>query len=139
MLIWLYTIYITISLIEAQSSDTGEIMFATLKDKGLAAIARPALNNILQSRLKGTAAMLDLKVDSKNRRISCTIELAGESSPITVTLIQYELVEEAGGSFLRFDKIETSREWLTVLAGTALSSHRLPIPPRYVGLVKLTL
>lgn len=114
-------------------------MFTSLKDKGLATVVRPVLNGALRSRLKGAAVMLDLDIDSQNKRITCSVGLAGETEPIKVTVHEYEIVNEDGDAYLRFGGIETSREWMTVLVQTIMPSRRISIPPRYAGLIKLAL
>jgi hypothetical protein len=84
-------------------------------------------------KIKRYGSMVELKLDTKNKTMFCSLQLAGESSPVEIRVHQYELLEQGPTGFvLRLDgkKVETSREWFTRIIQDHLGERDLPIPEK---------
>jgi len=74
--------------------------------------------------------MTSFHIDPKNKKITVSLELRGEQSPIDAE-VGYDLQENSGNLNIRITEIKTSREWLTELANEALKRfpNGFEIPP----------
>jgi len=96
----------------------------SIKDKLLQAVLRSFFN----FQFKHYGRMTNLTIDSKNRTFQIELDLKGETSPIKISINQYEFAEEGGETFICLGKIEASREWVTVLANELLDpATRIPL------------
>ena len=82
----------------------------------------------LQQKLKRFGTMTSLHIDSKQKTIRLELELKGESTPITVEVDGYELVQQNDETFLRLKNVSTSREWMTVLMREFLPGQQFKVP-----------
>jgi hypothetical protein len=97
---------------------------------------RPAKNKLaeisaliwFQLTLKQYGKMTSLQIDSKNKTIRAELKLKGESAPIHVNILRYELFEENDKTYLQVGEIQTSREWMNVLLREYLTKGRLEVP-----------
>ena len=90
-------------------------------------------------KLKRYGSMVEFKLDTKNKTVFCSLQLAGESSPVEIRVHQYELLEQGPTGFVvRLDgkKVETSREWLTRIIQDHLGERDLPIPEKIGWIAK---
>jgi hypothetical protein len=71
--------------------------------------------------------MKNLEIDSKQKTFLVKLELAGESEPLTVTG-SYRLISEGGKTMLAPADIQTSKEWLTILAGELVKGRTFEVP-----------
>lgn len=110
---------------------------STKKDAALSALLRPAVRYFC----KEYGDMLDLSVNSKDKTMRVELLLKGETTPITVTVDNYELVTENGATALRLQGLSVSREWLDALVKTLLpADHRIALPNETAAaLLKLAL
>ena len=69
----------------------------------------------IQNATTAIKDMTNLEIDSKQKTFSVKLELAGESQPLTVTG-NYRLNSENGKTSFAPADIQTSKEWLTILA-----------------------
>jgi hypothetical protein len=105
------------------------------KDQAIAA----ALKLWLNDKIKRYGSMVELKLDTKNKTVFCSLHLAGESSPVEIRIHQYELLEQGPTGFVvRLDgkKVETSREWLTRVIQEHLGERDLPVPQKLGWIAK---
>jgi hypothetical protein len=105
------------------------------KDRTTAAAIKLWLND----KIKRYGLMLELKLDTKNKTVFCSLQLRGESSPVEIRVQQYELLEQGPTGFVvRLDgkKVETSREWLTRMIQDHLGERDLPIPEKLGWIAK---
>ena len=88
------------------------------------------LRAYLNHEFKRLGHMTNLSIDSANKSLSLTADLAGEKEPITVQM-RYHLEEQDGRLYLTPQDVQCSREWLTVLAEQMLKSQhlRVEVPP----------
>ena len=73
--------------------------------------------------------MTNLQIDSKNKTITGELDLKGESTPLKINCLHYQLVEEGGETFFEITKVDTSREWINVLCDEHLKHRRFKLPP----------
>ena len=71
--------------------------------------------------------MKNLEIDSKQKTFSLKLELAGESEPLTVTG-NYRLILEDGKTAFAPADIQTSKEWLTILAAEFVKGRTFEVP-----------
>ncbi len=72
--------------------------------------------------------MLNLSIDSEKNTVRVEALLAGETETVLFHLHGYRLEEEGDETFLAFDSITSSREWMTKAAQALLTDNRLPLP-----------
>lgn len=73
--------------------------------------------------------MTNLQIDSKNKTITCELDLKGEPAPLKINCLNYQLVKEEGETFFEITKVDTSREWINVLCDEYLKHRRFKLPP----------
>ena len=72
--------------------------------------------------------MTTLQIDSTNKKASFDLELKGETQPVRITINQYKLTSEGGKTLIEVTDIDTSREWLTVLARQFMNGKKFEVP-----------
>jgi|SRR5882724_2186037 len=75
-----------------------------------------------------------LQIDSASHRITLDLELKGDSQPLHVVISRYELTNSEGKSLLEIKELNTSREWINVLAQAFLKGKKFEVP-RFAGAV----
>ena len=110
-------------------------MIRHLKDKTLAQGLALALNK----RIEKYGRILDLRLDSRNKRLELELLLNGEAEPLQVRIENYEIREEAGCWYLRAKELKASREWIDTLAREYLSERPLEIPEHYARMLKMVI
>jgi hypothetical protein len=99
--------------------------FSNAKDRMLEGVALSYLNgNIIGPYGRATS----LRLDSDARNIQIELELKGETAPVHIEVIGYELTQEGEKYYASAKEIRTSREWLTAVAKDRLSNRRHEIP-----------
>jgi hypothetical protein len=72
--------------------------------------------------------MTKLEIDSKQKTFSVKLELAGETEPLAITG-DYQIVSDNGKTFFATGgDIQTSKEWLTILAAEFLKGKKIEVP-----------
>lgn len=107
----------------------------SITDQPFALIARWWLN----PKLKKIGCMTKLSIDSARKTVTVELDLKGEVAPITVTIENYRLIAEQGGTFLEVGTVTTSREWLTALCVDYLNQQRFNLTELGVPRVVTTL
>jgi len=92
-----------------------------------AALEQAALH-FLKARMEGWGKIQRLRIDSQQKLIAVEFELNGEREPIRAALRNYRLVDEHGKTYLKGGEVETSREWLTVLAARWFEHQGVEVP-----------
>ena len=100
-------------------------MFSQIKDRATGPLAGLYFNVLL----KQYGTMTNLQIDSKNKTITCELDLKGEPTPLKINGLNYQLVEEGGETFFEITKVDTSREWINVLCDEYLKHRRFKLPP----------
>ena len=93
------------------------------------AVSRLLLKAFINHKIKRFGKMTNLQIDAATKRIELTADLAGETEPLVIRA-NYEIQSSENGLVISPSNIETSREWMTVLANEFLQSQpvRVPIP-----------
>ncbi len=99
-------------------------MFRKLKDQALSWGAERAI----RSQMAAYGQLLSFQIDSGSKRIDFAVVLKGESEPIFGSILDYELINHGPKLLLGFSRIETTREWITVLLETLLPTRTIPLP-----------
>ena len=98
--------------------------FTSLKEKALQAAAKAFINR----QIEKFGVLTRLEIDSRKRSLRGELELRGEPSPITIQVGSYALSEADGASYITFQDIQSSREWITALLSQYLAGQKLPVP-----------
>jgi hypothetical protein len=106
--------------------------FSDAKDRMLESVALPMLNN---AWLKPFGHATSLKLNSANKTAEIVLELKGEQTPLTIHVQDYEVLREAGDTFIVVKAVSTSREWMTAMAREYVVGRRLAIPPEAAGMM----
>lgn len=87
------------------------------------------IRTYLNHEFKRIGHMTSLIIDSANKSLALTADLAGEKEPLDVRM-RYRIEEEEGRLYFIPQDVDCSREWLTVLADQMLKSQpvRVEIP-----------
>lgn len=109
--------------------------FTHAKDAG----ASIAIEHLLARQLEPYGELKLLKLNSRDRSIHLEVLLKGESQPLSVEVLEYELVTTADQDFLIIRRVVASREWVTALLHNFLVNHRHPIPHQHSKLVRVVL
>jgi hypothetical protein len=90
--------------------------------------------------MKDFGHLTDLRVNTREKSGSAVMMLAGETTPIEVTVGKYELVNHDHKVTLQLRDVSCSREWMDQLAGKMESQMNFDLPPalasaaRFAGL-----
>ena len=102
------------------------------KDKALS----KAILTILNKKLKKFGTISELTLDTKSKKIALKIGLKGELEPLLVTVNRYEIKEIEERHYLIAHDVDTSREWINLLANEYLYSEKFEIPQKYLKMIK---
>ena len=109
-------------------------MLKGLKDKTVSKTLMVALNNFL---IKDYGKVLDLSINSKDKSVELTLDLDGESQPLNVKIVKYEVLEKSGESFIKINEIETSREWINRVASSYINGKKFKVPAEFVKILNM--
>jgi len=107
-----------------------------MKDK---AVSR-GVTSWLNKQMADYGKIVSFKLDSFAKRVELEALLNGEKEPVKVWVEKYAVVQKGVDVFVRFERIETSREWLnTLLRGIVLPKYApanmVQIPAEYAWLI----
>lgn len=102
-------------------------MIGRLKDKTLSQGILYAINRKIGRFGKVTTLCLD----TEKKRMELELELKGERERLRIVVRDYTVGYEEGRYLLRAGSIESSKEWLEILAREYLLSRPIEIPSRY--------
>ncbi len=81
--------------------------------------------------------MLNLNLDSKNKKINLEAMLIGENEPITINIGEYKIIQENNKFYIQIDDISTSKAWLNVVVTETLNGQKLELPGKIAKLLKV--
>lgn len=99
-------------------------MFSGIKDS----LASTAAKSLLASRLERYGKLADLRIHSREKRISAELLLEGEEIPVTIEIGHYRITGTSGSHTLVVETATASRPWLQNLLEDLLVGKPLPIP-----------
>lgn len=101
------------------------------------------ISKILSTKIQDYGEIVNLSIDSKRKKIMVEVLLKGENDTIQLKIDQYSLLDFGKKTYVTFDEVVTSREWLNVLIKEHLPQFlpekKIEIPPDYAKWVKLIL
>ncbi|HEX8371839.1 MAG TPA: hypothetical protein VF585_03595 [Chthoniobacterales bacterium] len=106
----------------------------SLKDTALSATVR----QVLASKIEAYGKIEQFKIDTKTRIIDVAIRLEGETSPVQVTLKNYEIAEKNGVTQVSAPSgaFTASRPWLGKVLNAELAGRVFVIPEKYAKYAK---
>jgi hypothetical protein len=110
-------------------------LFVHGKDLGTSALLEHAVNKPMAPYGK----IMDISLNSREKKITLQVLLKGESEVTSLTVEEYDLVEESDQTFLIVKKAIVSKEWLNVLVQEFLIGKKFPLPSKYARIIKLAL
>lgn len=87
-----------------------------------------ALTAYGRNHLKDISHMFNLSVDSRAKVIRIEVLLAGEREPVLVEVHGYGFCREDAATYLTFERLAVSREWMGRVLDGALASRRIRLP-----------
>jgi hypothetical protein len=111
-------------------------VFSKAKDRVLEQMALTYLNG---GPLEPYGKATRLRVNSTDKSIQIEVELKGETTPVQVELIDYDIRKQGERYLASVKEIRTSREWLTTLAQTRFCNQRIELPDQVGRLLFVTL
>ena len=98
-------------------------MFSAMRDKAI----EMAVQQQIQQKTKAIKGVKCLAIDAQQKTFSLKLELAGEPEPLAVTG-SYELIMNDGKTTFAPANLQTSKEWLTILAEELLTGRSFEVP-----------
>jgi hypothetical protein len=105
------------------------------KDNSVSLIAE----QVLQKYLEPYGRLLGFALNTRQSRASLKVLLNGEAEPIMIDILEYELIQDATGTYVTVKQAKTSRDWLSALVQQFLIGRRFPIPEKYATYAKMLL
>jgi hypothetical protein len=99
-------------------------MFSAAKDIMTSKAAKTYVNDLI----KTYGRVDELSLDSKRRRIDMRCQLAGEVSPIGVTIEKYQLEQRDGKTYLEVLDSSATRPWMQAAMRAHLHGRKIPLP-----------
>jgi hypothetical protein len=107
-------------------------IFSNAKDRMIERVALSYLNaNLLAPYGRAT----NLTVDSTAQTLRITVELKGETTPVELEIVGYEISEDADRYFASIKALNASREWLTTLAREQFCNRRFELSAQVARLL----
>ncbi|MBZ0198388.1 MAG: hypothetical protein K8H86_00855 [Ignavibacteriaceae bacterium] len=107
----------------------------SLKDK----VGEKAAQAFLRNKVKRYGEMINLKIDSQGKSISAIFLLKGEDAQTAIEIAGYTLSEENGKLYIQIEKLNSSKEWITLLAEDFLSGKKIEIPANIKNTIQMLL
>ncbi|QLA16013.1 hypothetical protein [Desulfolutivibrio sulfoxidireducens] len=100
---------------------------------GLSAVLRDvvlsqAMTAFGRNYLKDISQMFNLSVDSRAKVIRAEVLLAGEREPVLVEVHGYGFFREDTVTYLTFERLAVSREWMGRVLDGVLKERRIRLP-----------
>ncbi len=101
------------------------------KNKALAGVLGP----LVDSALSRYGRVTELKINSESRMITLNLLLKGESQPLHIEIVRWDVIHDNDTPSLVVHEISVSKEWLHQLALDLVIGRPISIPSRYAGLL----
>lgn len=99
-------------------------MFSAAKDMMTSKAAKSWVNDFI----KAYGRVEELTIDSKRRRIDMRCHLAGEVSPIGITIEKYQLEQAGGKTFIEVTNSSATRPWMQAAMREHLHGRKIEVP-----------
>lgn len=87
-----------------------------------------AMSAFGRNYLKDVSSMFNLTVDSRAKVIRAEVLLAGERDPVLVEVHGYGFLRENTVTYLTFERLAVSREWMGRVLDGVLRERRIRLP-----------
>lgn len=77
---------------------------------------------------KSLGTMTTLQIDPSKKTANVDLELKGEVQPLNIKINRYELTTVGGKTYIEIKDLQTSREWMNVLATQFLKDKKFEVP-----------
>ncbi len=111
-------------------------MFKKILHKSKDVALSTTLKTVINNKLKKFGTVSYLKLNTKDKKIELKLGLKGELESLQVTVHRYEIKEIEEKYYLVAYDIETSREWINLVANEYLYNEKFEIPQKYVKAMK---
>jgi hypothetical protein len=95
-----------------------------LKESALEA----ALKRLVNAKLETFGSVTSLRIDSTQRTISAQLSLKGETELIEIKIGAYQVIQENGATYISFQNLHASREWIGSVLNEYVAGRRLKVP-----------
>jgi hypothetical protein len=97
------------------------------------------IEKLLAKKLAPYGQLLAFQLHSAENRASCRVLLRGETEPVTLSVDEYRLTQDATGTALTVVQACASREWLSQLLRDFLVGRSFPVPEQYASYARMLL
>jgi hypothetical protein len=80
--------------------------------------------------------MLNLSIDSRNKKIRIEILPKGETDPLAVTIEEYELTTVNGVPSILIKRTSSTREWVDAVLKDFATGKTIRLPEKYANAIK---
>ncbi|MDP2609824.1 MULTISPECIES: hypothetical protein [unclassified Oceanobacter] len=105
----------------------------------LGSMINKGLTALIEKKLVGAGAVEHIELDKQQRNIQVTLLLEGETESVRICLEGYRLETKNGRTHIAFERIITSRRWLSMLLHEYGQGMSFPVPSKYASMVSLIL
>jgi hypothetical protein len=83
--------------------------------------------------------MLNLSIDSKNKKIRVELLPKGETDPLSVTIEEYEITTVNGAPAILVKRTSSTREWVDAVLKDFAAGKTIRLPEKYANAIKTVL
>jgi hypothetical protein len=95
-----------------------------LKERALEA----TIKRLVNAKLETFGSVSSLRIDSTQRTISAQLSLKGETELIEVKIGSYEVIQENGATYISFQNLQASKEWIGSALNEYVAGRRFKVP-----------
>jgi hypothetical protein len=87
-----------------------------------------AMKILAEKYVSGFARINTIEIDSSNRSLMAEVLLKGETEPIILTVVRYEIITKGEKRLFVPHAVSSSRQWIDTLAKEYLQGRAFEIP-----------
>ncbi len=106
-----------------------------IKDKTTSLIVKQFANSLISE----FGELKTIKIDSTLKTISLSVNLKGENDDIKIDVNGYKVIKSPNSSFIQFQEISTSREWLNIVIQKYYRDRQIEIPKQFIRIIDFLL
>jgi hypothetical protein len=95
-----------------------------LKERAIEATVKRLINH----KIEAFGSVTSLQIDSKQRTISAQLALKGEARSIEIKAGAYDVVQESGVTYISFQNLHASKEWIGHVLNEYVAGRRFKVP-----------
>jgi len=98
-----------------------------------------AAKQFIRSYLAKYGELLDLDINSSSRNILFHFLPKGEKDNVLIKILGYEVTTQGAKTFVTIQRMEASREWISLLAQDFVVGRKIEVPEQYAAAIKMVL